>query len=467
MAQWKPDPSFYPSPRMAMEAAPERHGYVATLNYGRNDRPDALCVVDLDPESSTYGQVVHELELPYAGDELHHFGWNACSSALCPYAPHPHLERRYLIVPGLRSSRIYVIDTQPDPLKPHISKIIEPEEVLSKSGYSRPHTVHCGPDAIYVSALGSANGDDGPGGVFLLDHFSFDVIGPWELHRGSQELAYDFWWHLADDVLMSSEWAKPHQFENGLVPDDLLANKYGHRLHFWDLRKRALSQTVDIGKEHQMLLELRPAHDPSQTYGFAGVVVSTEDLSASIWTWHKENGQWTMTKTITIPAVAADEQDLPDLLKGFKAVPPLVTDIDLSLDDRYLYVSCWGLGELHQYDVSDPFAPKLTGKVEIGGIVEKTGHPKGGDALSGGPQMVEISRDGKRVYFTNSLYSSWDDQFYGDQLEGWMVKADVNVDSGGIELDRDFFVDFGETRPHQVRLEGGDASTDTFCYPSP
>ena len=25
--------------------------------------------------------------------------------------------------------------------------------------------------------------------------------------------------------------------------------------------------------------------------------------------------------------------------------------------------------------------------------------------------MVEISRDGKRVYWTNSLYSTWDNQF--------------------------------------------------------
>ena len=49
------------------------------------------------------------------------------------------------------------------------------------------------------------------------------------------------------------------------------------------------------------------------------------------------------------------------MLKGFKAVPPLVSDINLSLDDRFLYVSCWGTGELQQYDVSDPFNPVLTG----------------------------------------------------------------------------------------------------------
>jgi selenium-binding protein 1 len=79
--------------------------------------------------------------------------------------------------------------------------------------------------------------------------------------------------------------------------------------------------------------------------------------------------------------------------------------------------------------------------------------------------MVEISRDGRRVYFTNSLYSTWDDQFYPEKMTGWMVKADVDSD-GGLALDPDFFIDFGETRVHQVRLEGGDASTDSFCFPS-
>ena len=465
MPLWKPDPSFYPSARMAMQAPPERYGYVTALNTGVNDRPDALCVVDLDEQSPTYGQTIHTLHMPNVGDELHHFGWNACSSALCPYAPHPHLERRYLILPGLRSSRIYIVDTRPDPAQPHIVKIIEPEDLMERSGYSRPHTVHCGPDAIYVSALGPANGTDGPGGIFLLDHFSFDVIGPWEIHRGSQELAYDFWWHLAEDVLMSSEWGRPEQFENGVVPEDLLANKYGHRLHFWDLRKRRLDASVDIGPENQMLLELRPAHDPRKTHGFAGVVVSTADLSASIWTWFREDGDWRMQKVITIPAAPADAADLPPLLKGFEAVPPLVTDIDLSLDDRFLYVSCWGLGELHQYDVSDPFRPVLTGKVEIGGIVNKEPHAKRNGSLTGGPQMVEVSRDGRRIYFTNSLYSAWDDQFYPDGMEGWMTKANADPD-GGLELDPGFFVEFGETRVHQVRLEGGDASTDSFCYPS-
>ena len=462
MATWKPDPTFYPSARMAMKAPPERLAYVAMLNV--NAGPDAMAVVDVDPQSADYGRIVGRTDMPNAGDELHHFGWNACSSALCPYAPHPHVERRYLIVPGLRSSRIHILDTKPDPRRPQIVKVIEPDELATRTGYSRPHTLHCGPDGIYVSALGNPDGG-GPGGVFLMDHDSFEPLGRWEVDRGDQYLAYDVWWHLGHDTLVTSEWGTPDMIEDGLQPELLLGGKYGRRLHFWDLRKRRLVQSIDLGAEYQAVLELRPAHDPTKAYGFAGVVISLKDLSSSIWTWHQENGRWAAKKVIEIPAEPADPDDLPPLLKGFKAVPPLVTDIDLSLDDRFLYVSCWGTGEMKQYDVSDPFAPKQVGSVRIGGIVERTPHPSSSEPLNGGPQMVEISRDGKRVYFTNSLYGPIDKQFYHRGFEGWMVKLDAGPD-GGIAFDEKFFVDWpAPHRPHQIRLEGGDCSSDSYCYP--
>ncbi|HYZ17360.1 MAG TPA: selenium-binding protein SBP56-related protein, partial [Candidatus Acidoferrum sp.] len=232
----KPDPTFYPSAKLAMQAPREELAYVALLE-ANGGRPDALAVVDVDERSNTYGNVVGRVEMPHAGDELHHFGWNACSSALCPYAPHPHVERRYLIVPGIRSSRIHVIDTKPNPRQPRIVRVIEPGDLALRAGYSRPHTTHCGPDGIYMSALGSADGD-GPGGVFVLDHFTFEVLGRWEVDRGPQFLAYDFWWHLAYDVMVTSEWGTPNMIERGLDPTLLLGGKFGHQLHFWDLRRR-------------------------------------------------------------------------------------------------------------------------------------------------------------------------------------------------------------------------------------
>ncbi|WP_076798194.1 selenium-binding family protein [Chloroflexus islandicus] len=463
MAIWRPDPTFYPSPRMATKAPPESLAYVVRLNPHGNGQRDAMCVVDVDPKSSTFGKVVGATEMPYTGGELHHFGWNACSSMLCPNAPHPHVERRYLVVPDIRSSHITILDIKEQPTKPHVVKVIEPGELFERTGYARPHTVHCGPDGIYISALGNPEGD-GPGGIFILDHDTFEVLGRWEIDRADQYLHYDFWWHLGYDTLITSEWGTPRMVEHGVLGEELLAGKYGHRIHIWDLHRRRHLQTLDLGAEHQMALELRPAHDPTKAYGFLNSVVSLKDLSASIWLWHRHNGSWQVRKVIEIPAEPANEEELPDILKPFKAVPPLVTDINLTVDDRFLYVSCWGTGELRQYDVSDPFNPKLTGTLQIGGIVRRAGHPAAAGPLNGGPQMVEVSRDGRRVYFTNSLYLPWDEQFYPDGIRGWMVKVDADP-QGGMQFDPNFFVDFGDQRVHQIRLQGGDASSDSYCFP--
>jgi selenium-binding protein 1 len=465
MVQWQPDPSFYPSPKMAMRAPAEQLAYVALLNPTREGRPDALAVVDVEPASSTYSQVVGQVDMPNTGDELHHFGWNACSACLCPYAPHPHVERRYLVVPGLRSSRLHILDIKDNPRKPQIVKVIEAETIAERTGYSRPHTVHCGPDGIYVSALGSAEGG-GPGGIFLVDHESFEVLGKWEIDRGPQFFSYDFWWHLGYDTLVTSEWGTPDMFEGGLLPELLLGGKYGNSMHVWDLHKRRHLQRLHLGDQYQLVFELRPAHDPTRAYGFVGCVISLEDLSASIWCWHqKDDGSWGIQKVIDVPAEPAEPDQLPPLLKDFKAVPPLISDINLSLDDRMLYISCWGTGELLQYDVSDPFKPKKTGSVRLGGIAGRVAHPSSpGQPLAGGPQMVELSRDGRRAYFTNSLYSTIDDQFYPDGVGSWMAKVDCDP-KGGMQLDGDFLLGFGDLRSHQIRLHGGDCSSDSYCFP--
>ena len=299
-AQWKPDETFYASPKFAMEAPDEELAYVAIFNPEGEGEKDAIGVVDVNPKSASYGQMINKVKLPDSDNELHHFGWNACSSHLCGYAPHAHVERRYLVVPGLKSSRIHIIDTKPDPRNPKLVKVIESETLMKKTGYSTPHTVHCGPNGLYINALGAPDGD-GPGGIFMIDHETFDVIGPWE-----RNLSYDFWWHLGYDTMITSEWGTPNMVSEGVNPELLLNGKYGHALHVWDLRSHDHLKTLDLGSENQMVLELRPAHNPQKAYGFAGVVISLEDLSASVFLWYREghNGksEWKAKKVITIPA---------------------------------------------------------------------------------------------------------------------------------------------------------------------
>jgi selenium-binding protein 1 len=71
----RPDPTFYPSPKLAMEAPPEEFAYTALLS-GDSSKPDALAVIDVKRGSPTYSKVVHTVTMPYKGDEFHHFGWN-------------------------------------------------------------------------------------------------------------------------------------------------------------------------------------------------------------------------------------------------------------------------------------------------------------------------------------------------------------------------------------------------------
>ena len=166
---------------------------------------------------------------------------------------------------------------------------------------------------------------------------------------------------------------------------------------------------------------------PRRRGGSSGVVISVEDLSGSVWLWHRDGDRWAVRKVITIPAEPADPDLLPPALKSFGAVPPLVSDIDLSVDDRWLYVSCWGTGELKQYDVSDIFHPRETGSIRwAASCAVSPTRPRPTMPLGGGPQMVEVSRDGRRVYVTNSIYGAWDPIFYPDGVGAWAAKLDAD-----------------------------------------
>lgn len=54
----------------------------------------------------------------------------------------------------------------------------------------------------------------------------------------------------------------------------------------------------------------------------------------------------------------------------------VITDILISMDDKFLYFSNWVHGDIRQYDITDPSAPKLTGQVFVGGSITKDGPVK-------------------------------------------------------------------------------------------
>jgi selenium-binding protein 1 len=440
----------YASPCEAMQAPRETLAYLPALYSGTGvNKPDYLATVDLDPKSANYSRVIHRLELPHVGDELHHFGWNACSSCHADSTQ----SRRFLILPGLRSSRIYIVDTA-EPGRPKLHKTIEPEEIARRTQLSAPHTVHCrGDGLVMISMLGDSRGE-APGGFLLLDQ-DFEIVGRWEKSLEGMHYNYDFWYQPRLNVMVSSEWAAPNTFVPGFKPEDVQAGKYGQRLYFWDWQERRIAQTIDMGDDGRIPLEVRFHHNPDSSHGFAGAA-----LSSAIWHWHRADDKWRAEKVVQIEPVEVKGQSTP--------VPGLITDIVLSLDDRWLYLACWLHGDVRQYDVSDPARPKLTGRAWLGGNLRKGARIRGKE-LAGGPQMLQLSLDGKRLYVSNSLFSSWDNQFYPNIAKqgSYLVQIDCDTDRGGLALNEDFHVDFGQephgpARAHEIRFPGGDSTSDIW-----
>jgi selenium-binding protein 1 len=439
---------IYPTPLEASKSPPEKLAYViATYGGTERSKPDYLAVIDVDPKSKTYSQVVHRLKMPHVGDELHHFGWNACASCCGERA------RRFLVIPGLLSSRIYIVDTV-NPREPTLHKVIEPEQVIDKSKLTGPHTVHCLADGrMMISMLGNEKGD-APGGFLLLND-KFEVEGTWGASREGMHFNYDFWYQPRQNVMVSSEWGALNTVRPGFKLEDVKAGKYGHRLHFWDWSKGRLTQSIDLGEKGMLPLEVRFHHNPDSTHGFVGAA-----LSSTIWHWFKDGNTWKAEKVIEVPPQDVKGWDFP--------VPCLITDVVLSLDDRWLYFSDWLHGDIRQYDVRDPSKPKLTGQVWLGGVLGKASEMEG-KKLTGGPQMLQLSLDGQRLYVTSSLFGSWDDQFYPEigKNGSYLMQIDCNTESGGMTLNKRFFVDFGKepdgpVRAHEIRFPSGDSTSDIW-----
>ena len=434
----------------AMKSPRETLLYVPAIYSGTDvKQPDYLATIDADPASATFGQVIHRLPMLHVGDELHHFGWNSCSS--CHGQPGEH--RRFMLLPGIASSRIYVVDTA-DPKAPKIHKVVEPNELKTKANLSAPHTVHCLADGhIMISCLGDAAGN-GPGGFALLNQ-NFEVLGRWEQDATGMKYSYDFWYQPRQNVMVSSEWAAPNTVAQGFKVPDVQAGKYGQQIHFWNWKEKKIEQTIDLGSNGLIPLEVRFHHNPESTHGFVGAA-----LSSTMWHWYKSGDSWKADQVIAVdPVNDVPGWDMP--------VPGLITDLVLSMDDRFLYFANWLHGDIRQYDVSDPAKPKLTGQVWLGGQLSKP--TSLGRPLSGGPPMLQLSLDGKRLYATNSLYSPWDNQFYpGIKEQGsWLVQIDCDTAAGGMEVNPKFFVDFGReplgpARAHEMRFPGGDSTSDIW-----
>ncbi|CAN6830039.1 unnamed protein product [Brassica oleracea] len=464
----------YASPLAAMSGPREKLIYVTALYSGTGlEKPDYLATVDVDPNSPTYSSVIHRLTMPYIGDELHHTGWNSCSSCHGDASA----DRRFLVLPGLISGRIYAIDTKTDPKAPSLYKVVEPKEILEKTGLAFPHTSHClATGDMLVSCLGDKEGNAKGNGFLLLDS-DFNVKSRWDKPGHSPMFGYDFWYQPRFNTMISTSWGAPKSFSKGFNLQHVADGLYGSHLHIYKWPEGEMKQIIDLGNTGLLPLEIRFLHDPSKDIGYVGSALSSNMIRFfrnSDDTWSHEARR----VVISVKPLKVENWILPEM-------PGLITDFLISLDDRFMYFVNWLHGDVRQYNIEDPKNPVLTGQIWVGGLLQKGSPVKAvredgstyqfdvpqikGKSLRGGPQMIQLSLDGKRLYATNSLFSAWDRQFYPELMDkgSHIIQIVVDTERGGLSINPDFFVDFGDepdgpALAHEMRYPGGDCTSDIW-----
>ncbi|VEN47648.1 unnamed protein product [Callosobruchus maculatus] len=250
----------YASPLAAMKSGPrEKLLYCVCVQPNTEDgKTDLLATVDVDPESPTYCQIIHRLRTGNPKDELHHSGWNVCSSCYTPKECCDNPVRDKLILPALGSNRVYIV--------------IEPSE-MKKLNCSTPHTIHClASGEIMISTMGDKD-DNGKCDFVLIDAKTYKMKGTWIKGKNTPKFNYDFWYQPYHDIMVSSEWGAPKVFKTGFHPSHLTPETYGQHLNFFSWSKRELIQSIDLGREAMAPLEVRFLHNPKESQGYVGCAI--------------------------------------------------------------------------------------------------------------------------------------------------------------------------------------------------
>ncbi|NXY12164.1 SBP1 oxidase, partial [Pteruthius melanotis] len=381
------------------------------------EQPDFLATVDLNPRSPHYGQVIHRLPMPNLKDELHCAGWGPA----CGCFESGAAAKRTKLWPGAAST-------------PMSSRKVGTRWWHRCQGWAggcrgpvAPPRPICAPGASAGLGLGTGRGSTRGG---LVPPVLSGAAPAAPQSRSSPLLPNPA---LSEFPLPKSRpvAADPPQEPSGegsrspLAPDPFPpcpAGVFGRRLNVWNLSCRSLSQCFDLG-EDSLPLNVRFLHNPDAAEGYVACA-----LSGAVFRFYKscEANNWAVEEVIRIPPKDVSGWIMPKM-------PAFIADLLISPDDRFLYVSNWLHGDIRQYELSRSCKPRLVGQVFVGGSILRGGpvtvcrdeelkcQPEPlvvkCKRVYGGPAKMQLSLDGKRLYVTNSFYSTWDRQFYPSMVK--------------------------------------------------
>ena len=368
----------------------EDYVYVWTLGVeGLGDGSDKLVTIDVNPDSSSYGKVIHSFSVNRRG-EAHHMGFTD--------------DRRYLWAGGLDDSRIYVFDVGTDPAMPRLVKTIS--DLPKQTGLVGPHTFYALPGRMLVQMLSNTK-DHGGVTAMLLFNNSGDLIQTYDMPTtlGGDGYGYDIGINPSRNALLTSSFTGWNNYMmpiGKLIQDSEAMKRFGNTMVLWDLKAMQPKKVFSVPGSP---LEIRWSLKREDNWA----VVATA-LTSKIWLIKQDSaGEWQAKEVATI---------------GDPSKIPLPVDISISADAKGLWVNTFMDGMTRYFDLTNPDAPKQTYAKQTGKQVN----------------MVSQSWDGKRVYITSSLLANWDK---GGDMNEQVLRA-FNWD--GTELTLAFEVDFTKAR---------------------
>ncbi|CAI5452956.1 unnamed protein product [Caenorhabditis angaria] len=446
-------------------------------------QPDKLALIDLDPTSETYCQIISELTFTSNRDEPGRMNWAKSAEY---FSEMSNIKRSHLIVPCMNTNKIYIVLFDRENLKLRLEKEIK-GDVLLKKDISCPYAVHSLPlkgAPVHISTLGDKHGH-GKGDYILLDRRT------WELRQKSEPTFANFGGEFSlqprHNILISCEWGQPRLFRNGFTTDDLenVTESFGSSLHIWQISPPKMLQTLTLNPYDGCLIStVRFMHNSDCNHAFA-----CSAIGGTIFHIHMNTLTqiWTADKVASIPSLKVDDWQSSEM-------PALLTDMVLSMDDRWMYICGFLHGVVWKFDIQDPFRVSLFGKINLGGIMESfpevsirkgnamenrwwlppevRSYPRG-VRYRGGPAIMQLSKDGNRLYISNSFYKAWDAQFYPELISdgGQMVRVDM-LENDEMKLNENFLIDMKDQTNNKngsfvirdIRLVDGDCTNILLTF---